>query len=223
MEALLQDIPAVMVYIDDILITGKSEEEHLETLERVLARLEESGLKLKRSKCLLMAPSVTYLGHKIDKDGIRPLAEKVRAVQKAPEPKNVTELKAYLGLLSYYGRFMPNFAHTIAPLYRLLCASTHWQWTSHEQNAFEASKELLAAPRVLAHYDPQLPLVLACDALPYGLGAVLAHRYPDGTEKPVAYASRTLSAAEKNYSQIEKEGLACVFGVKHFHMVEVSL
>ena len=218
MEALLQDIPAVMVYIDDILITGKSEEEHLETLQRVLVRLEESGLKLKRSKCLLMPPSVTYLGHKIDKDGIHPLAEKVRAVQKAPEPKNVTELKAYLGLLSYYGRFMPNLAHMIAPLYHLLCASTHWQWTSQEQNAFEASKELLAAPRVLAHYDPQLPLVLACDASPYGLGAMLAHRYPDGTEKPVAYASRTLSAAEKNYSQIEKEGLACVFGVKRFHL-----
>ena len=113
---------------------------------------------------------------------------------------------------------MPNLAHTIAPLYRLLGASTHWQWTSQEQNAFEPSKELLAAPRVLAHYDPQLPLVLACDASPCGLGAVLAHRYPDGTEKPVAYASRTLSAAEKNYSQIEKEGLACVFGVKRFHL-----
>lgn len=124
MEALLQDIPAVMVYIDDILITGKSDEEHLETLEKVLVRLEEAGLKLKKSKCLLMAPSVTCLGHKIDKDGIHPLTEKVRAVQKAPEPKSVTELKAYLGLLSYYGKFIPNLAHMIAPLPSVRCLHT---------------------------------------------------------------------------------------------------
>ena len=125
-----------------------------------------------------MAPSVTYLGHKIDKDGIHPLAEKVQAVQKAPEPKSVTELKVYLGLLRYYGRYMPNLAHMIAPLYHLLCASTPWQWTSQEQNTFEASKELLAAPRVLAYYDPQLPLVLACDAPPYWLGCHVGSLLP---------------------------------------------
>ena len=145
----------------------------------MLVRLEESGLKLKWSKCLLMAPC--------DLPGILPLTEKVRAVQKAPEPKSVTNLKHISGLLSYYGKLMPNLAHMIAPLYRLLGASTPWQWTSQEKNVFEASKELLAAPRVLVHYDPQLPLVLACDASPYGLGAVLAHCYPDGSEKPVAY------------------------------------
>ena len=112
METLLQDIPAVMIYI---LITGKSEE-HLETLERVLACLEESGLKLKRSKRSLMAPSVTYLGQKIDKDGIHPLAEQYKRRQ---SPRMSLNLKR----TSDYGKFMPNLAHTTAPLYCLLCAA----------------------------------------------------------------------------------------------------
>ena len=148
METLLQDIPAVMVYIAKILITEKSDKKHLETLERVLVRLEESGLKLKRSKCLLMAPSVTYVGHKIDKDGIHPLAEKVRAVQKAPQPKSATELKAYLGLLSYYERFMPNLAHMTAPLYPIYCVPPHLG------NGHPKSKLLLRLPRsFLQHHE----------------------------------------------------------------------
>ena len=199
-----------MVYINDILVTGKSDEEHLETLEKVLVRLEESGLKLKKSKCSLMVPSMTYLGHKIDMDGIHPLTEKVRAVQEAPEPKSVTELKAYLGLLSYYGKFIPNLAHTIAPLYHLLGTSTPWQWTFQEQNAFVAFKELLAAPRVLTHYDPQLPLVLACDASSYGLGAVLAHCYPDGAEKPIALRHVLFQLQKRTTLKLRRKGwLVC--------------
>ena len=96
MESLLQDIPSVVVYIDDILITGASDAEHLQTLEKVLNRLERSGLRLKRDKCVLMAESVVYLGHKIDKMGLHPTEEKVRAVQEAPRPKNVTELAKVL-------------------------------------------------------------------------------------------------------------------------------
>ena len=217
MESLLQDIPAVVVYIDDILITGASDTEHMQSLERVLDRLESSGLRLKKDKCVFTAPSVNYLGHKIDKDGIHPTEDKVRAVQQAPAPKNVSELKAFLGLLNYYGKFMPNLATTLSPLYRLLRTSTQWRWGDSEEEAFKASKKLLLSSQVLAHYNPEHELVLACDASPYGLGAVLSHRYPNGEERPIGYASRTLSAAERKYSQIEKEGLACVFGVKRFH------
>ena len=181
MESLLQDIPSVVVYIDDILIRGASEEEHLGNLEQVLSRLEAAGLRLKKNKCTLMAESVTYLGHRIDKDGLHPTQEKVEAVQNAPTPKNVSELKLYLGLLSYYAKFLPNLATVIAPLYQLLQAGTKWQWTKGEQNAFVPSKNLLSS-QVLAHYDSTLPLVLECDASPYGLGAVLSQRYSDGSE-----------------------------------------
>ena len=102
MENLLQGIPGVVVYIDDILVTGKTQEEHLAILERVLSRLESAGLRLKRNKCVFLAPSVIYLGYKIDAEGLHPVAEKVQAVTEAPRPTNVQELKSFLGLLTYY-------------------------------------------------------------------------------------------------------------------------
>ena len=217
MENLLQQIPGVVVYIDDILITGTNEEEHLAALEVVLTKLEQAGLRVQRNKCIFMAPSVVYLGHMIDEHGLHPVPEKVKAVHEAPSPKNVTELKSYVGLLSYYGKFLPNLSSTLAPLYKLLRKDTPWGWTSEEKKAFELSKQLLTSSQVLTHYNPKLELVLTCDASSYGIGAVLAHQMPDGTEKPIAFASRTLNPAEKKYSQIEKEGLATVFGVKRFH------
>ena len=169
MESLLQDIPSVVVYIDDILITGATEAEHLQTLSKVLERLESAGLTLKKEKCVFASTSVTYLGHTIDRDGIHPTPDKVQAVQQAPTPKNVTELKAFLGLLNYYGKFMPNLATTLKPLYNLLQESTKWRWNDKEKKAFEASKKLLLSSQVLTHYNPELQLVLACDASQYGL------------------------------------------------------
>ncbi|MDD9818931.1 MAG: RNase H-like domain-containing protein, partial [Gammaproteobacteria bacterium] len=217
MEGLLSGIPGVVVYIDDILVTGKTTADHLAALDEVLTRLEKAGLHLKRKKCFLMQPSVTYLGHLIDAQGLHPLPDKVRAVQEAPPPRSVAQLKSYLGLLTYYSKFLPNLSSTLSPLYRLLRQSTCWCWTPKEQEAFEASKQLLTSAPLLVHFNPELEITLSCDASPYGLGAVLSHRMPDGTEKPVGYASRTLTQTEQKYSQIEKEGLACVFGVKKFH------
>ena len=217
MESLLQDIPGVVVYLDDILITGANDQDHLANLELVLDRLEKSGLRLKRSKCLLMKRAVEYLGHTIDEQGLHPTADKLEAVKSAPRPKNVSELKSFLGLLTYYSRFLPNLASKLSPLYRLLNKSCSWTWGRTEQQTFQSAKQLLLSSKVLAHYDSSQELFLACDASPYGLGAVLSHRYPDGQEKPIGFASRTLTSAEKKYSQIEKEGLSCVFGIKKFH------
>jgi len=217
MDSLLQSIPGVVSYIDDILITGTTDEdtdeEHLHTLDRVLEQLETAGLRLNTDKCVFLAETVVFLGHKIDQHGLHLTEEKVRAVQAAPKPHNVAELKAFLGLLTYYGKFIPNLSTTLAPLYRLLRTCTR-RWTNNEQEAFQAAKNLLSS-QVLAHYNTQ-DLILACDASPYGVGAVLSLRYPDGSERPIGYASRTLSAVE-NYSQLEKEALGGIFGVKHFH------
>ena len=128
---------------------------------------------------------------------------------------NVQELKAYLGLLAYYGKFLPNLSTVLAPLYELLCRNQQWKWCASQSRAFQKLKELLTSAKLLVHFDPTLPLVLAYDALQYGIRTVLAHKLLDGMERPIGYASRSLNAAEKNYSQLEGEGLACVFSVKH--------
>lgn len=213
----MQGIPGVIAYLDDILISGPTEEEHLAALDEVLTRLERAGLRAREEKCRFLVPSVTYLGHTIGAEGIHPIPKKVEAIEKAPSPTNVTELRAYLGLLTYYGKFLPNVSSVLAPLYKLLRNDCPWQWTAEQERAFCASKKLLISSQFLVHFDPELKLLLACDASAYGVGAVLAHLMPDGLERPIAYASRTLSKAECNYSQLEKEGLACVFGIKKFH------
>ena len=163
-----------------------------------------------------MKPEVDYLGHKIDKTGLHPLPDKVQAIQDAPTPLSV-QLKSYLGLLTYYNKFLPKLSSTLFPLHRLLQKDFHWSWGVEEERAFSKSKELLTSTKCLTHFDSSLPLILACDASAYGIGTVLAHRMPDGTERPIGYVSRTLAKAEQNYSQLEKEGLLCIFRIKKFH------
>ena len=162
--------------IDDILVTGATQEEHLRTLEEVLRRLEKAGARLKREKCQFMLPMVEYLGHRISADGLQPTDSKIKALKDAPIPSNVSQLKAFLGLLNYYGKFVPKLSTLLAPLHRLLQKTATWTWGPDQQQAFDRVKEVLTSDRVLAHYDPSLPLILACDASPYGVGAVLSHR-----------------------------------------------
>ena len=217
MENLLQGISGVCVYIDDILVTGATEGEHLSNLAQVLERLESAGMRLKREKCKFMLPSVSYLGHVISAEGLHTEEAKVKSIVEAPEPRNVGELRSFLGMVNYYGKFLPDLATTLTPLYQLLRKHAHWRWRQKQRNAFNKVKDLLHSGRVLTHFDDRLPLVLACDASPYGLGAVLSHMMPDGDEKPVGFASRTLTNAESNYSHLDKEALAIIFGVKKFH------
>ena len=211
MESVLRGIPGVVVYLDDILITAPTDEEHVATVAVVLERLKEAGLHLKKEKCVFLAPSVIYLGHLIDSQGLHPVQEKVQAIQDAPQPINVAQLKSYLGLLSYYSKFLRNLSTTMAPLYKLLKHDEPWKWTEEQGQAFKQSKELILSSKVLVHFDPKLPIRLACDASDYGISAVLSHGMP------VRFFSRSLTPTEKKYSQIEKEGLACVMGVTRFH------
>ena len=120
MENLLKGIPKVDVYLDDILVSGATDEEHLKNLEVVLTRIEQAGIRLKRDKCRFMSSSVVYLGHRIDAEGLHPVTDKVKAVQDASRPRNVNKLKLYLGLLNYYGRFLSRLSTTLAPLHLLL-------------------------------------------------------------------------------------------------------
>ena len=217
MENLLQGIRGVSVYIDDILITGPTLHDHLQLLNTVLDKLQNSGLKLNRSKCLFLRSQIEYLGHVIDREGLHPTVEKVQAIQETQKPQNVSELRSFFGIINYYNRFLPNLSTTLSPLYRLLQKDVKWMWGQEQDEAFSAAKEALQDDSLLVHYDESEPLILACDASQYGLGAVLSHTMEDDTERLVAYASRTLTAAEKRYYQLEKEGLAIIFGTKKFH------
>ena len=182
----------------------------------VLTKLEEAGLRLKRKKCSFMLPAVEYLGHRISEKGLQPTDEKIRAITEAPVPQDATQLRAFLGLINYYGKFLKNLSNLLAPLYRLLEKKTHWTWGEEQQHAFDSAKSQLTSSCLLCHFDPEKEVILSCDASPYGVGAVLSHVTVEG-ERPVAFASRSLSAAERKYAHLDKEGLAIIFGVKKFH------
>ena len=145
------------------------------------------------------------LGYRIHAQGLHPLEEKVQALVSAPAPQNVTELKSFLGIVQYYQKFLPNLATTLAPLYRLLQKLFPWAWMKKTDHAFQKVKSHLASCQLLAHYDPNLPVHLACDASPYGVGAVLSHIMPDGSEKPVAYASRSLLQRRRTTPSLTKK------------------
>uniref|UniRef100_A0A8C5QHQ9 ribonuclease H n=1 Tax=Leptobrachium leishanense TaxID=445787 RepID=A0A8C5QHQ9_9ANUR len=208
MDDILADIPFTQCLLDDMLITGRTDQEHKQNVELVLQRLQDQGLKVNLTKCKFMVPKLEFCGHLVDAEGIHTAEDKVDALVKAPAPTSVHQLRSYLGLLNYYNKFLPDLAHTLFPLHKLLEKHSRWDWSAKCQHAFESSKRKLLASRMLVHYDRQKPLTLACDASPYGLGAVLSHILPDGSEKPVAFASRSLTKTESNYSQFDNSQIS---------------
>ncbi|BHF83536.1 hypothetical protein SprV_0902667900 [Sparganum proliferum] len=217
-DNLVKDIPHVCAYLDDILVTGPSEHSHLETLKIVLGRLEDAGFKLRKDKCTFLADSVEYLGFMVDKTGLHPLEHKFKALKTAPRPNYTSQLRSFLGLVTHSSRFTNQSATILKPLYRLLEKSRCSNWSGVEQSAFELAKAALTSSSVLVHYDPEKPIILKCKPSPYDVGAVLMHRMPSGVEMPIAFASRTMSQAETKYSQLDKEALAIMFGLHHFHL-----
>ena len=217
MDTVLQGVPGVTCYIDDILVSSANEDSHLQSLEEVFNHLEKHGFRLKLEKCEFLLKSIEYLGHIVSKDGIQPVPTKVEAIVKAPIPVNVQQLRSFLGLTNYYWKFIPNLATLLHPLNALLQANKEWKWTSECVKAFQAAKEQIILASVLTHYDPTLPITLAADASAYGVGAGISHVLSDNTEHPIAFASLTLTTSEQNYAQLEKEALALIFGIKKFH------
>ena len=216
MENLLADLPGCVVYIDDILVTGKNEAEHLHNLRKVLQHLEDAGMKLKSSKKELMSDTVTYLGHKISANGLNPTSERVTALQNARQPNDIAELQSFIGSANYLRQFIPHFAQKMAPLYVLLKRDTAWHWGAAEQTAFDEIRNAMSEEATLSHFSMTKDVVLQVDASGKGLGAVLLQQDENKFLRPVAFASRVLTTAEKNYSQIEREALALVFGAHKF-------
>ena len=211
MDTLLAGLKGVCVFLDDVVVAGRTVESHDAALREVLRRLGEAGLRANRSKCCFGVDSVSYLGHKVSGRGVETTDDKVAAITGAPEPRDISALRCWLGLINYYGKFLQALATTLSPLYVLLRKNQPWRWTHIERRAFEDAKRLLKNPPVLGHFDPELPVILACDASPVGLGCVLSQRTRQG-ERPIAFYSRSLNDTEKRHSQTDREGLAVVAG-----------
>ena len=196
MEATLQGLPMVCVYLDDVLVSGMSQQEHLTNLNEVLTHLESAGLHLKEKKYTFCKSGVTYLGHIISADGLKPSPHKVKAVSELPPPSKISELKTFLGLVNYYAKFLPDSATKLAPLHKLLKHEEPWNWSTPQQKAFQGVKQSLLNSYILAHYDDTKPIVMACDASPFRVSSVLLQILADGLEHPIAYASCSLNPVE---------------------------
>lgn len=212
----LHDIPGVCVFYDDIRIQGGTYDIHKHRVREVIKRLQNAGLRINEEKSQFCTNEIEYLGFKITSEGIKKTDKKVNAVSNAPRPHNISTLKAWLGLVNYYGRFIKNLSSNLYPLYRLLKKNVEFRWSPDCEHAFNLVKLAMISDNILCPFQPELPLILATDASPYGLGAVLSHKLKDGSERPIAYASRTLSDSERNYSQIDKEATAIFWGLNHF-------
>ena len=217
MDQLLSGIPKTQCIIDDIIVTGETDDKHLRNLEMVLQRLLDAGLRAHPAKTRFFNAKTEYCGHAVSADGLHKLPAKVDVIRDAPQLTNVSQHRSFLGPVNYYARFLPNLSTMLHPLNRLLQHNTPWHWTDAFTAAFDKVKRQIGSDLVLTHFHPDLPLHVASDASSYGLGAVLSHSMTDGTEQPIAFASRTLNSAEQNYSQIDKEALGIVWNLKKFH------
>ncbi|CAB0040714.1 unnamed protein product [Trichogramma brassicae] len=199
--------PNVFCYLDDIVIILETYEKHKSLLREVFCRFKAAKLKPNWEKSKFGRERLKYLGHVIDKNGIHTDPDKVKAITDMPTPKNLRDLRRFTGLISWYRRFVPNIASLAAPLNKLLRKNVRWTWGETQEKAFNTLKEHLIKAPILACPNFSEMFILQTDASNDGLGAVLTQNI-DGKERVIAYASRTLNKAEKNYSATEKECLA---------------
>ena len=204
-----------LIYLDDIIVHGDSFESMISNLDEVLAKLQEAGLKLKPRKCQLFCEEVEYLGHLISASGIKTDPKKTETIRNWPTPHNVTEVRSFIGLCSYYRRFIAGFATIAKPLHRLTEKGRTFSWTDDCNKAFETLKACLCQTPPLAHPDFSKPFILDTDASDVGIGAVLSQDI-EGSERVIAYASKSLSKSERRYCVTRKELYALVFFVKYF-------
>ena len=208
----------IFVYLDDIIITSSTFSEHIQLLSEVHERLSKAKLTVNIQKCHFFRNSLKYLGYIVDSYGLRTCSDKVKAMVEYPQPKNTTQIRSFLGLCGWYRRFIPHFSTLIKPLNDLLKGRGKKQsisWNEKAEEAFQEIKQKLISAPILAAPDFSLEFSIQCDASDFGLGALLTQIQGD-EERVIAYASRSLSRAERNYSVTEREILSCVFGCEIF-------
>lgn len=215
-DQILSDIPYCDSYFDDIIVHGRTKEDCAKHLRACLQRLSEYDLHLNKNKCEFFAMEISYLGHIIKENKIMKCPEKIKAVSKMTQPTNVEEVRRFLGMLTYYSRFIPNYSTISYPIRTLLKKKHRFAWTPECQATFEALKTEMCSDRILTPYNPSLPIILTTDASPVGVAAILSHSV-NNQERPIAYVSRSLTESEMNYSQLDREALAIIFAVSRFY------
>ena len=210
-----------LVYIDDIIIFGKTIEDHIQQLQEVFNRLKMAGLKLKPKKCCLFKREVHYLGHVVSEKGIQTDPEKIRAIEEWKEPTTMTDVRSFLGICSYYRKFVPNFATIARPLVQLTEKNSVFRWEDEQKQAWNDLKKRLISAPILGYPDPQAVFVLDTDASAFGIGAVLS-QIQDGRETVIAYGSRALTKPERRYCVTRRELLAVVYFTRYFRQYLVG-
>jgi hypothetical protein len=218
METVLRGLTgeSCLVYLDDVIVVGHTFQEHLLNLRKVLQRFREARLKLNPEKCQLLQKEVRYLGHIVSPEGVTTDPEKLEAVREWPTPRNKHEVRSFLGLCTYYRRFIFGFADIAKPLTRLTEEKRSYQWTPDVEAAFQALKEALCAAPILAYPQPGGKFIVDTDASNVGVGGVLS-QLQDGQERVISYYSKTLNKAERNYCVTRRELLAIVKCLQHLH------
>jgi hypothetical protein len=207
----------VLVYMDDIIIFSKTAQEHKIHLEEVFKLLMKAGLKLNPDKCDFYQEKILFLGHMISKKGIQPNPALVEKIKNCPRPTTKTKVRSFLGLASYYRRFIRNFSGIARPLYNLTKHDEIFAWTEECEYAYDHLRNCLTSYPVVIYPNFNKPFSLHTDASNYAIGAVLVQKDDQGHDHVIAYASRILSLAESNYTVTEKECLAVIWATKHFH------
>lgn len=204
-----------LVYLDDIVIFSTSLQEHLERLRSVFDRLRKANFKVQLDKSEFLRKEVSYLGHIITPNGVKPNPDKIDAIKKFPVPKTQKEIKSFLGLIGYYRKFIKDFAKITKPLTKCLKKNSSIKHDDDFMSAFNTCKNLLINAPILQYPDFSKKFILTTDASNVALGAVLSQG-PIGQDKPIAFASRTLNESEQKYSTIERELLSIVWACKYF-------
>ena len=218
MEKILRDIlnDICLIYLDDVMVMAKSFDKMLDNLHMIFVRIRNANLKLNRKKCTFFQREVEYLGHIVSEKGIKTDPKKIEAIVNCPIPSSKKQVKSFTGFCSYYRRFIQGFSSITKPLYRLTEKKTKFDWTDDCQKSFLNLKQALSTPPILASARTDLPSILDTDASDHGIGAVLS-QIQQGTERVIAYYSRVLSKAERNYCVTRRELLAVVDLVQNFH------
>ncbi|CAK1599301.1 unnamed protein product [Parnassius mnemosyne] len=223
MEKMLLPCEGVVNFIDDIVVFGRDKKEHDTRLQHVLTVLKDNNVLLNKNKCIFNAKSIQFMGHELSQSGIKPLDKYIKAIETFRPPETIEEIQSFLGLINYVGKWIPNLSTLTEPIRQLLRKKMHKNaniitfWKKEHSTAFDELKNCLSKIPTLGYYDPNDRTQVIADASPVGLGAVLI-QYDDNGPRIIAFGNKSLTDIEKRYCQIEKEALALVWAIEHFHM-----